>query len=302
MAHGAYYKMFPSYWNGETGRRLRQAGKDAQLLGTYLCFNHHANSLGLYYLPLPYIPHELALTPNEVKTAMTELCKIEFAQYDLETEFVWVVNMALIQLGESLKPTDNRVPAIHRLYSEIRPNPFLPLFFDKYSDRYLIEIRRDYEGPYKPLTSPFEAPSKGPKSKNKNKSRYNNLSDTKNLTEGGGSGFPDDFETFWSIYPRRIGKIEAYRQWNISLKGRPARGKVPPIPAAQPEELIAAAKHYQLSVQGREPEYIKLPSTFLGQDAHWKDYVKAPIRGVGKRSATDHLNDWSGGSRDRGVR
>ena len=46
----------------ETGRQLRAAGPDGMFVALYLLTNNHANMIGLYYLPLPYLVHESGLS------------------------------------------------------------------------------------------------------------------------------------------------------------------------------------------------------------------------------------------------
>lgn len=47
-----YAKVSPRFWLGETGRELRKAGAEAQVVAFYLMTSPHANMLGLYYLPV----------------------------------------------------------------------------------------------------------------------------------------------------------------------------------------------------------------------------------------------------------
>jgi len=47
-----FAKVCGQFWIGETGRKLRAAGRDAQTVALYLITCPSANMLGLYYLPL----------------------------------------------------------------------------------------------------------------------------------------------------------------------------------------------------------------------------------------------------------
>lgn len=53
-----YAKVSPRFWLGETGKELRKAGAEAQVVAFYLMTSPHANMLGLYYLPVLYLAHE----------------------------------------------------------------------------------------------------------------------------------------------------------------------------------------------------------------------------------------------------
>jgi hypothetical protein len=120
------------FWNGPTGREIRAAGADAQLVALYLFTGPHSNAIGLYYLPFELLLKHLALPGNRIRKSLLDLDRLHFAQYDTDTEVVWVREMAHHQLGV-LRPTDGRVKAASRLYAELPPNPYLGSFFDRYA-------------------------------------------------------------------------------------------------------------------------------------------------------------------------
>jgi len=64
----------------------------------------------------------------------------------------------------------------------------------------------------------------------------------------------ESFETFWSIYPRKIGKENAYKQFEANLRKK-----------HNFEEMLNSAKLYGAYCQQRqlEPSYIKTPAAFL---------------------------------------
>jgi hypothetical protein len=47
-----YAKVAPTFWNGETGKKIRELGRDAQVVALYLITCPSSNWIGLYYLPL----------------------------------------------------------------------------------------------------------------------------------------------------------------------------------------------------------------------------------------------------------
>jgi hypothetical protein len=132
-----YALIAPTFWTGETGKKITQKGLATRVLATYLLTNPHATSLGLYYLAVPFIIHETGLSKREIEKAFRELGEegIEFALYDYATEFVWVPEMAAYQL-HYLKPGDNRLKPILRLWDSLAKNPFLAAFFEKYGSKY----------------------------------------------------------------------------------------------------------------------------------------------------------------------
>ncbi|MDI6868546.1 MAG: hypothetical protein QMD88_03115 [Coprothermobacterota bacterium] len=75
--------------------------------------------------------------------------------------------------------------------------------------------------------------------------------------------YPQDFETFWSAYPRRIEKRRAFRAWQARLRE-----------GISPETLINCARNYAeyVLLKGTAECYIKHPATFLGPDRPFEDW------------------------------
>lgn len=97
------------------------------------------------------------------------------------------------------------------------------------------------------------------------------ITEDETLNKGAGCGYPPEFEAFWQAYPksRRREKQAAYRQWLARLKQDES---------LTPEILIDAAKKYaaEMEVKKKDPEYIKLPKTFLGPARPFEDYLNLP--------------------------
>lgn len=68
------------------------------------------------------------------------------------------------------------------------------------------------------------------------------------------------FDQFWALYPRRVSKRGAVKVFNrIVLKRE-----------ATPEAIIAGARRYAAEMRGKEPKYIKHPTTWL-RNGCWED-------------------------------
>lgn len=148
-----YAKVAPTLWTGSTGKQIRALGRDCQVLAFYLLTNPHANMLGLYYLPLPFVAHETGIPLEGALKGLASLSEVGFCAYDEASEFIWVFEMARFQIGAPLKASDNRVAGIRKEYASLPKNPFLKGFFERYeNDFHLNECRES--------TSPSEAPSK----------------------------------------------------------------------------------------------------------------------------------------------
>ncbi len=74
--------------------------------------------------------------------------------------------------------------------------------------------------------------------------------------------YPNSFQSFWAAYPRKEGKKAAFRCWNTKTKQ-----------GVQEETLIHAAKNFAKAMSGREKQFVKLASSFLGPNEHWADFA-----------------------------
>lgn len=92
---------------------------------------------------------------------------------------------------------------------------------------------------------------------------------------------PAEFETFWGIYPRKEAKATALKKWIARI----TEGETP-------ENMIIGATNYAAAckAKGTETKYTKLPSTFLGPDKHYLDYLNT-------ESTTDILQELFPGDR-----
>lgn len=76
--------------------------------------------------------------------------------------------------------------------------------------------------------------------------------------------YSKDFEEFWSAYPRKVGKGEAYKKYKARLNDGWSEA-----------ELLNAAKNYASRVarEKTEQKYIKHAKTFLSGDTPFADYL-----------------------------
>jgi hypothetical protein len=145
-----YGKVAPTFWTGETGRDLRKASKDAQLVALYLLTCGSSHMSGIYYLALPTLCHELGLTIRGASKALQRVEKTGFAYFDAPSEVVFVPEMARFQIGERLEPKDNRHKGLIKYLENYRKSLFYKDFYTRYKVSFSL-----------PEPSPFEAPCKG---------------------------------------------------------------------------------------------------------------------------------------------
>lgn len=77
--------------------------------------------------------------------------------------------------------------------------------------------------------------------------------------------YTKDFEKWWEIYPRKIGKGDAYKKYKARLGD-----------GWSPNELLEAATNYRKRTIGdrTDPKYIKHPKTFLSDTTPFADFIK----------------------------
>lgn len=92
--------------------------------------------------------------------------------------------------------------------------------------------------------------------------------------------YTTDFEEFWSVYPRKLGKGDAYKKYKARLND-----------GWSPEELKAAAEAYAaMCVRKRtEKDYIKHAKTFLSDSTPFIDFL--PKKEKAKPAATGDDED-----------
>jgi len=171
-----YAKISSQFWNGKTGRQIREVtlanpeeGLFLRTLAFYLVSCPHANMIGVYHLPLSYVCADLGLPVLaeelvRVKKGLASLQGMGFCIYNLETETVFVVSMARYQIGLTLKPEDKRVTWVKRQVVAIGDKKLAKAFLQVYGEYYNIEGVGDepspFEAPSVDLQTCLEAPSK----------------------------------------------------------------------------------------------------------------------------------------------
>lgn len=156
----------PRFWIGETGRKLRSMPY-AQRVAMYLLTAPASEMTGVYYCPVATILNDVGL-PSEslardhegalkaVIEALKALKSLDFCEFDFDSEYVFVKEMARWQIAEKLKPTDNRVKGIIKTV-ESMPEPMRSRFIARYNDDFSlgfeVEKQQKNEAPSEPLRS-----------------------------------------------------------------------------------------------------------------------------------------------------
>lgn len=237
-----YAIVLPEFWIGATGRVLRTKDPSVRELAFYLFSAPNSSMYGLYYKPVPVMVLETGRPEKTVVAAITALEELSYCSFDTKTDFVWVFEMAEIQLRPlPLRTGDYKIAAATRWYLSAPKNPFLGPFYDKYAEKLRLDCARRSEGVVTPRVDTAKEGTVGV-----------------SLISGSGSGSESSsFLRFWAVWPqtRRVGKKAARIQWD----------KLNP-PPEQVEEILRAVER-----QKRQSDWIKEGGQYI---PHPERYLK----------------------------
>lgn len=242
----------PQFWTGSTGRRLR-GNADAQVVALYLMTSPHASMIGLYHCPLVYVANDTGLPLEGASKALASLCEAGFCEVDATSDTVFVVNMATHQVGETLKPTDNRVESVRRHLRQIGKNPLVVRFLEVYGERY--GVTAESVG-LEPLRRGLKAPPK-PRAGTGSRTRTGTSNDAACAAR---------FDEWWEIYPNKTAAKLARKKWNAKGLDEIA------------DKLIADVKARMASDRKWREGFVPNPTTYINQE-RWNDGVQTSAPG-----------------------
>lgn len=175
-----YSKVSPQFWVGKTGREILKLSVESGFLAFYLMTCPHANMIGIYYLPIAYIAHDIKIDVSVISRALNELIEVGFCSYDFLAEHVWVHEMAKYQVCDYLEEKDKRVKGINDIFRSLPDLIFLEDFYKKYQHAFHLKLRREITlnkeiNLTKYLTTPVVNKKKDPfEARSRNRSRNKN--------------------------------------------------------------------------------------------------------------------------------
>lgn len=130
----------------------------------HLTTSGHANMLGLYYVPVAYIAHEIGCSQEGASKGLLALIEADICSYDFKREIVWVHDMASDQIAPQLSEKDKRVKGIADQLAMLPICPITLGFYAKYRIAFHLHEERNLvdfelaagdveEAPSKPLGS-----------------------------------------------------------------------------------------------------------------------------------------------------
>lgn len=106
--------------------------------------------------------------------------------------------------------------------------------------------------------------------KNKNKNKKENINN---------NPYSNEFEQFWSIYPRKVDKKKAAKSFKTAIKNHSL------------EKIIDGTKKYAKQVEKTDKQYIKHPTTFLNNDSFIDGYEEGVSSSGTNQPAADSKAD-----------
>ena len=126
-------------------------------------------------------------------------------------------------------------------------------------DTFFTPYEKSDEGSVKNQTTSCENSNEGSV---KNQTDNNTINNTVNNTV---NKYTADFEEFWKLYPRKVGKAAAFKTYKARLKE-----------GVTQETLLIALKNYNRKITDEHTTetYIMYPKTFLSKDRNFDDYLE----------------------------
>lgn len=138
-----YAQLMPVFYKRGSGKKLR--GKPlAQALAPYLFAAPSGNMIGLFFLELTTIAHDLGWSMEQVRQAMAEVEAAGIARYDSEDEIVFLPEGANYQMslkGMPIRVKDKRRPKVEADLAALGDHDFV----DQFRSRYLPDTASNHD-------------------------------------------------------------------------------------------------------------------------------------------------------------
>ncbi|MGO8068748.1 hypothetical protein AB9E28_24870 [Rhizobium leguminosarum] len=207
----------PRVWQADL--KAVRGNLEALAVHYHLTTSGHANMLGLYYVPVTYIAHEIGCPQEGASKGLLDLIEAKICSYDHQRELVWVHEMAADQIAPQLAPKDKRVKGVADQLAMLPICPVTLGFYQRYRLSFHLYDERNLEEFELLMPEDAEAPSKPLRSKEKDKEK--DLGKGEGTSGSGGSEKSSAAsETMFTPFP--IPKSSAEAKTFLLSKGVPA--------------------------------------------------------------------------------
>ena len=312
MNEGRYTGVKTRFWNDE---KVIAWDDDTKLLSLYLVSCPHSNILGCFVLPKQYICGDLNWTEERLVKPFKKLLEEGFMKYDDNCRLILIINYLKhnpIENGNQATAAIKQLEELPKspILQDLKPllkqlgKPFLEPLIERIGNpvTVTITVTGTVTGNNSPPPdggiegkdiAPAEKPDGGAQQRERAKTApVRKTAPTVGKAAGKGEEYTSEFEHFWAIYPRPIEKKAAFRCWKTLLKE-----------GVDPEDIISAAGHYAEYCRNKDPSFVKYPSTFLGRDRPYREFINGiPVSELNFNKpipkAYQSLQDWAEGGEE----
>lgn len=200
-----YQRIHSQMWADE---KFRALSEQAKYLFIYILTSPHGNIIGIYVLPKQYIACDLEWSDKQLDKPFDELLASGLILYDEKSRLICIKNQIKHNPIENPKQARSAEKIVEALPKSSLFNEALKLL-DKPYHKPLRELLAER------ITIPIADTEAVTGTETEEETE---LSPSKPVRVGGGG---EDFEKFWSAYPRKKGKIAAQRAWAKLNGNRP---------------------------------------------------------------------------------
>jgi hypothetical protein len=262
------------FWNSPD---IRSHDDDGRLLCLNLLTSTHANAIGAFLCPDGYLMDDLQWSLERVRAALAKLYAKRFCERFRDGRHIVIcsylkwnppenpnVVKACIKQCEQI-PIDD--PAFEYVFKglELSRDRFKKeqgLDWQAFAERFGERFRTPNPNP-KPYPEPNPEPEPKPKP----------------VALRARATAPT-FDDFWDVYPKKVAKKGAEREFNRILRTKEATA----------EQLISGAAQYAAACDSKDPRFVSHPQTWL-RNGRWSDQaVPADRPRVGVDAAAHGIN------------
>jgi hypothetical protein len=144
MSTRKFCKIRPSHWYQQ---KIKAMNVEDRLLAIYLMTSPTFEMLGLYYIPISLMVEHTGLDQGQIIESLNRLKNLDFAKYDFDMQYVWVVDMATSQVADN--PNTNQIKGVRKALTRLWEDeaPFVDEWCQRHG-RFGISIKHLEQGLY----------------------------------------------------------------------------------------------------------------------------------------------------------
>ena len=267
---GRFRKVYTCMWGDDKFRQLSAPQPCGQVLWFHLIAGRQCGPIpGAYSIGEAGFAEQLGWPLKAFREAFAEALSRGMVKADWESRFVWVPNA--IKFNAPVSP--NVVTSWSDYWAEL---PWCALKDEAW--QVLKDFLEDFgEAFAKAFDKSCPKPSRKTSRKTSGNQESESESEQEKQTSSADADGAFDFEDWWKVYPRRVGKHAARKAWDQAVRGMVLGGyQASPTPKTRAEAqayLLDRAMVFASSPKGQSGQWCPLPTTWLNQ-GRWDDDPK----------------------------